>query len=308
MLIAALWSMPATAILCPSFPFAPGDPRCTEDGFCVRLDRSVAVRAEEVNDSELLFEGSGVSATPVVFETSAAKMIALNHRAEIDITGTAIPGLVGFAARAEAEAPEELQHSASTSYHGVAAMRATDLVFSGPSPTVFATLHLMFEADQTFFVAGGDEFTRVGAHSARISGAICGATEYVSFDGNNHVSYDRNGTPNRSGAGLLAESPMMGVEEFAIGPFEVPTGEPLQLELWMSGGTGAVAGGNMLGIGSFTLSLLDGGRAVFTLPAGYTANSTEAGIVMNAVPEPGGGLSSVVGLSVLALSARLRRR
>jgi hypothetical protein len=88
----------------------------------------------------------------------------------------------------------------------------------------------------------------------------------------------------------------------------VPTGEPVQLEFWIAttglalktGGTANLAFDNTVSLG-----LADGGP-VFDLPAGFSANSAEANIVANQVPEPSSWLSGICSLATVALILRRR--
>jgi len=109
---------------------------------------------------------------------------------------------------------------------------------------------------------------------------------------------------------LLEGVDLGAVTEFSRGPFSVTTGVPLQLELWMESGAGALTTG---GDGSSTLELTAllgpaGGGDIFDLPAGYSADSEQAGIAGNRIVRaPESGAPAAVGVLALAALARRRR-
>jgi hypothetical protein len=109
---------------------------------------------------------------------------------------------------------------------------------------------------------------------------------------------------------LLEGVDLDAVTAFMRGPFTVPTGVPLQLELWMESFAGGLATG---GDGSSTLDLTAllgpaGGGDVFDLPQGYSADSVQAGIAANrVVPVPERGAPAAVAVFALAALARRRR-
>lgn len=118
--------------------------------------------------------------------------------------------------------------------------------------------------------------------------------------------------------GILAAIPLVGSAMLSTGPFTVPTGEPLQLELWMThstvgllsrgSGPGEDPVGSVSGIADYanTLTFPSAGP-VFDLPDGYGVDSQIGGIVNNRLPEPSAAMLAISALATLAMLARCAR-
>ncbi len=223
-------------------------------------------------------------------------------------------GDVGVAAIADASGDRALGVSASGTCYAM--FRITDLTFSGATPTVATTLNLDLGGTFAVTSSGNADTNAIGSATLTVRGAVCHAdeSEIFGFKGRRERKAEDIGsnpptTTDYQNSGVLMNHSLNG--PLAIGPFTVPTGEPLQLEVEIVVDAVAIvskhAADPPLGSASSTNDFLNSVQFpaagdAFTLPSGYGVTSVQAGI---AVPEP--GMATMAAASLLSL-ALLRRR
>jgi hypothetical protein len=297
------------ALPCPNYPYPPQDDRCVGEGFCARVDPEASAGTAQDRPGPSKTEDS----VPVL-QTAGAAAGTSSPAASGEADALAGRGLVQAVSHIECSAPattslEDAAGRAST----VTTFRVTDLVFSGPTSDVETSLHVVFEPSYAMTTTGDDADERGATAAVLVGGGICGGGQIVGFEGQRQVSQTDavGGAPMLSfpvNSGLLEDAPLDAPSALTIGPFTAPTGVPLQIELWMSTTTSAHAlGGEGDADSSFLFSLPLDGSPVFDLPAGYTADSEDGGIVANAVPEPRPVLLTIAGAIVLLARRRWRR-
>jgi hypothetical protein len=304
------------AIGCPSYPYPPTTVRCWQDGFCVWDDLEARTIEDGMPEQDDPSEAFTVQAAPVMFDANAAQgsgdLFGL-----VDSDGEAGRSFVRAASDGHAAASCcKIPTSASTEADTLSVMRVTDLVISGPTADVEATLHLVFDASSSQVTMGVENATAISSISALVSGAICGGMEFMTFRGEKtYTLQDASGMDDlfavSVNTGVLRDVSLDAATEIEVGPFTVPTGVPLKFELWMQTALRAATGGGDAD-SALDFALFAGppeGGLVFELPAGYSADSVQAGIVASstAVPEVGAAAMTLVGGSVLWLAARSRR-
>ena len=310
--LALVWAPTAAdAFACPNYPFPSVDERCVEHGFCGYVEPEAFAGTAE--DRPLASKTEGVD--PVTHTASAMAAMA-GALASGSADASAGFGFVreesGVDGSAATTTPlEDSVGRAST----VTAFRVTDLTFTGPTTDVEASLNLVFDGSFSLSTTGDDADERAALTAVVVGGGLCNSGgQILEFVGERNVSQiDAVGNPptlSISGnTGLLEDVPLDEVTEFVLGPFSAPTGEPLHIELWMFTTTSALAlGGSSNASSTYVFSLPLDGSPIFDLPAGYSADSSEANIVANAlaVPEPDAALAALVGLIVLSIRARSR--
>jgi hypothetical protein len=298
----------APAAPCPNYPYPSISDLCVGDGFCGLVEPEAQASGTYVEPGLLESE----SADPLAFSHGAtagsgdnsaiveasvgAGLSSIDVEASVDVTAPIGPALV----------------SATGNARTITVLRATDLVFSGPGPAVETSFRFTLDGSFAFTTLEGKGDDSSATALTLLGGAICGGQVFVEFDGYLQVTENARAgmSPlrNVTATELLEGVDLDAVTEFSRGPFSVPTGVPLQLELWMESGAGALTTG---GDGSSTLELTAllgpaGGGDIFDLPAGYSADSEQAGIAGNRiVPVPESGAPAAV--TVLALAALARR-
>lgn len=295
---------------CPNYPFPPHDDRCVEHGFCARVrpDASAGETTHQPDPTKT------VDSVPVVHYAGASAG-TVNPSASGVADASAGRGFVQAVSSADGAAPAttDLEDSLANARTSTA-FRVTDLVFSGPTAEVETSLHLVFEPSYSMTTNGEDADGRTGVAAVRVGGGICGAGQIVAFEGERQVSLVdvTGGAPTLSfttGNGLLTGALLDVPIAFSVGPFSVPTGVPLQIELWMLTTTSVMAEGGVSAADStFRFSLPLDGSPVFDLPAGYSADSPDAGIVANIAAEPHAILLSLSGAMTLLSVRRSARR
>jgi hypothetical protein len=223
-------------------------------------------------------------------------------------------------------APTNTLSSSTAFYPAQSSATYSDIIISGPTPTVLVTLHIPFHAnfiDQWSAWTGDFPFHTFAAHNANFQAALVGATSGFPVGGLttefNRAEDVENLLPSISGDATEAHTftrtaftvtpvtsdPSVGVFAGSLvdeiyelrGEFTltgtVPTGVPLTLNLSLDINSTAhsffIAGAGGSTDARDTLGVPQGGVAVFDLPAGYTSNSVSLGIVDNVVPANTGG-------------------
>lgn len=286
---------------------------CQSDAFCVRVDTSADSGSVDNPESELLESNVTVSLTQSAADSTTATASATT-------TATAATGRLHIESVTDVGGDSGPSGS-SASASPLALIRLDDLVFSGPGATVETSLNLEIGGTLSASVNQGNTHTQVtGQAQVQVKGNVCDefGGAIFSFAGTRTVTerhYGENSLVRDEipSSGILATIPLSGTAVVTAGPFTVPTGVPLQLELWMAQSTlgivsmGPGPGPNPSGSGvgkalyGNTLSLPVGGP-VFDLPSGYTANSQQGGITdNNDVPEPAPAIPGLGTLGVLTL-------
>ena len=279
---------------CASYPLS----FCKSQGFCVRTD-TVASSGTIDDPAEQLAEG--------VDPVAVSQMASDTTSAAAESTGTAEADVGSLSILAESSVTGTSQSLGSaTSAFPFALLRIDDLVFSGPAPSVETSLRLevagLVEASAAN--VGGDGNVSASI-SVELHGSLCDAVgaPLLDFIGIRGLVVQQNGgnaiQTFPTNTGILMDVPLTGDPVIVVtDPFSVPTGAPLQMELWMTASSGAVVSksvggsdmpsGSTLATGDFanTVSLPEPGP-VFELETGFTADSAQAGIENNRLPEPG---------------------
>lgn len=237
----ALLPLRAGATGCPSYPYPTTTDRCWQDGFCVWHD----LRAETVHGA--VFEQDDpppaftAQAAPVMFEANATQGAA-DLFGLVDSNGEAGRSFVRAASDGHAAASCcEISTSGYAAADTVSVQRVTDLVFTGPTAEVEATLHLVFDASSSQVTLGVENRSAISQITALVGGAICGGMEFMTFRGQKtHSLLDQSGEDDRfvltANTGVLEDVSLEAATGIEVGPFTVPTGVPLQFELWMQTG------------------------------------------------------------------------
>lgn len=300
----------ALAAPCPNYPYPSISNVCVGDGFCGRIE------PEADATPEIQHPGPLVSASPDPVAFSHGAMAGSGDLYSIVETSVAA-GLSSIEVMASIDATAPIGSavvSGTGSTRAVAVLRATDLVFSGPTPEVETSLRFALDGSFALSAVEGKNEDASATVFTLLGGGICDGTVHLEFEG--YLQVTDTARAGMSSLRLVTDSDLLegvdldAVTEFTRGPFTVPTGVPLQLELWMESGAGVLATG---GDSSSTLDLTAllgpaGGGDVFDLPQGYSADSAQAGIVANqAVPVPERGAPAAVAVFALAALARRRR-
>lgn len=304
----------AGATACANYPYPPTSNRCHQDGFCVSHDlrtRTINDGVPETDDPPSTF---AVQADPVTVSTDAmvgaADLFAIGQG---DMTADRSVVLSGGGASADAPFGV-ISTSAESEVDVLSVMRVTDLVFSGPTAEVDTSLHLVFDGSFQQIAVGTETASAHSRVIAVVGGAICGGMSHVEFDGQRALSWV---DPGGGGDNMLIVSTNFGIledvafdqeTELVVGPFTVPTGEPLQFEIWLRTVLSAnTDGGDADSDADFALHAGPiGGGLVFELPSGYSADSAQAGIAgAQTVPEPHSlGMAAIALLALVCRSGR----
>lgn len=289
---------------------------CRGSAFCVRVDTVASSGTPDDPFDELLEGDVPVSLTQSAADSTTAVAMATT-------TATADTGTLAIdSASSVSGASGSLGSTASTL--PFALIRIDDLVFSGPTATVETSLMLDIAGSLSASASRGNDHTQATAQAkVELNGNVCGelGEAIYSFFGERtlnarHVNDDPAPvTDEIPSTGILADIPLVGTATLVTDPFTVPTGEPLQLELWMThstvallsrgGGPGDDPVGAVSGVADFgDMLTFPSSGPVFDLPPGYTVNSVVGGIANNQVPEPGASTLSIGALFTLALLAR----
>ena len=312
-LLALLALAPLSAdAACPSYPYNTLTNRCWQDGFCIWHDLEARTIDDGMLEEDNPSEAFTVQAGPVADMASAMQgsgdLFGLVD-AEVETGQAFVRGA------ADGDAAAQVGDSGSAGAQTIAALRVTDLVFTGPAAEVDASLNLGFEATSSQVTIGVGGATAITSMTALVGGAICNGPEHMTFRGEKTHSLQDNSTMDdffvvSVNTGVLMDVPLDDVTDLVVGPFTVPTGVPLDFEIWIQTVLATATGGGDAG-STYDFTLYagpPGGGLVFVLPDGYRADSDQAGIVdsRTAVPEPGALLSALVGAAVLALFQRRR--
>ncbi len=226
-------------------------------------------------------------------------------------------GAIGAGGVAEASGSLDLGVSSSGTCYAM--FRITDLVFSGPTASVETSLFLELDGDFAVWASGSNTTNASANSTLTVRGAVCSANGTVihPFLGErDRIAEDYPDDPptvtDRKNSGLLMDHSLNGA--LLVGPFVVPTGEPLQLEVEIVLDVSAVvssAGDSPSGSASATSDFANtlgfpANGPIFDLPAGYGVSSEQAGIQ---VPEPASAIMAFAALGCLAalrLGARPR--
>jgi hypothetical protein len=297
---------------CVDYPF----PFCDTVAFCVRTDTHASSGTPDDPGLEIAGDAVPVSVTQTAQDASTALAEALG-------AATATVGVLSVVAETSVVGTSQEDGSSAAAFP-FALLRVDDLVFSGPEPTVSTRLRLALDGTLDTDAANVDADANVSANaSVTVAGNVCDASGAAlhGFDGaygllSLHNADDAPAGTVQPNAGILAELALPAT--LVTGPFEVPTGAPLQLELWMTLASGALVGktsggsdaptGSAVATADFgeTLRLPDPGP-VFELPAGFTVNSAQAAIANNRLPEPAAAAGAAAAIAALLARARLRR-
>lgn len=318
LLMVGLLPLGVGAASCPSYFYKIDPSKCNADGFCGWFD----LEASTLHDGVVQEDDPPAEVTTLLAPWAASRNATIGSGDFFVIADSdfdADRSRVAAGGDVRSEAPFGFPtFSGIGQGRALALTRVTDLVFSGPSADVETSLQLVFEGALTEVASNiVDEFTNssmLSRTNVYVGGGICrGVDEYVDFLGYHlRTLLDDNEEAARLTANdffLLDQVPLEGATEITVGPFTVPTGEPVQLEFWVE--TILITSGN----GGFARAAADfslalgpiGGGPVFDLPLGYTANSPTAGIVANLVPEPGPGVAGALTVGLLAWRERRRR-
>lgn len=127
----------------------------------------------------------------------------------------------------------------------IAVLRVTDLVFSGPGAEVEASLRFALDGSFALSAVEGEAEQSLASVSTLLGGGICGTVPPLEFEGSlqitEHARAGMSSLRNVTDSDLLEGVDLGAVTEFTRGPITVPTGVPLQLELWME--SAAIGGG-----------------------------------------------------------------
>ena len=314
--LALLLASPTHAT-CPSYPYPPTTDQCWQDGFCVWHDLETTTIDDGVITSDDPPPSFTAMADPVSFVADAMQGSG-DLFGIVDADGAAGRSVVRGGAGGDASASFcDIPTSGVARAATISVMRVTDLVFTGPEPEVEAELYLTFDAASSQITTNVETATVISQLTALVSGAICNGAEYMTFRGERTQTLRDDASVDDQlivgvNVGVLEDVPFDDETPIAVGPFTVPTGVPLEFELWMQTNlTATSGGGDASSVLDFALHAgPKNGGLVFELPPGYRADSSQAGIVESsiAVPEPAAALASLIGAAVLALAARAQRR
>ncbi len=220
-----------------------------------------------------------------------------NPKARGFASASAGPGSVAVVSNSKASGYSPAGEDTTSVGYNNAYFTATDLIFTGPNPTVDTKLELFWSGvmDHSVESLNANSYTNSNT-SLDIDGYIRrpASTTFLSFSGYISVSKEQYGlAPQSTGiydGGILAGAyPPSG--PLVTAEFNVPTGEPLTFKLSIATFSGTIlmwtlAPGAVEGSATSkadfggTLHLPASGP-VFDLPEGYTVNSVEANIVDN---------------------------
>lgn len=291
---------------------------CRGLGFCVRTD-TLADSGGLDDPAEVLVAGL----EPVSVSQTASD----STTASAEATGDAAAGVGALSLFASTNVVGTSQSGGSSAVtFPFALLRIDDLVFSGPAPSVETSLLLVFEGtlDASAANVGGDGLVQSNVQ-IQVNGNVCESdgAALLGFFGARGLFVRQDGSDPLdsfpTNTGLLDGAPIDGTPVvLATEPFSVPTGMPLQLELWITMSGGALVGrsvggsdtpsGSALASGDFTngVRLPDPGP-VFTLPEGFTVDSVQAAIENNRLPEPADTMACGVALAALLALRRSAR-
>lgn len=291
---------------------------CRGLGFCVRTDT--------VADSGALDDPAAVLAAglePVSVSQTASDSTTASAEATGDAAASV--GTLSLFASTNVVGTSRSGGSSAVTFP-FALLRIDDLVFSGPAPSVETSLLLDFEGtlDASAANVGGDGVVQSNLQ-IEVNGNLCesNGAALVGFFGARGLLVRQNGAGTvdtfPTSMGILDGAPIDGTPVvLATEPFQVPTGMPLQLELWITMSGGALIGKSVGGSDSPSGSALASGDfvngvrlpepgPVFTLPQGFTVDSVQAAIENNRLPEPGDTLACGAALAVLLALRRSAR-
>ena len=292
---------------------------------CLAASRVAIAAPDNYADTDTSAFSSGIvdTASDTRQEALPVSAVASNSLADPKSTAYAAaaanPGSVAAVTISEASGTDPEGETDQSTAEATARFTITDLVFTGPGAEVSATLSLAWSGMMQGSVSSlnADTYT-VSNTILDITASIRnGLNTLLSISGGRTISTDQYGSDPvnedifENGI-LTGQYPPGGM--LVTSQFTAPTNVPLTLTITMAASSGTSlmstqifnpppTQGSAKSKADFssTLSLPTSGQPVFQLPDGYSADSTEAGIVANVwtgtpvkaplpVPGPGAGL------------------
>jgi hypothetical protein len=290
------------------------------DGGLTEIFNNTVVRDRGTysNDSSLTAAGGGVTYDPKINDPSTMLdyNFAANATSQADIFGLHCATAVNSFQKTSVEQGDNVDYQLRGG--AFASGKYSDVVLPGPAGNVLTSLNLFIEG------AVNASGTIVPLNELEIDGSVhidvhvedALGNQYLGTGGDavDHFGFDQPGFTTYGTDGMLTNFPQSGAGLITTPQFIAPANTPLIVSLALQcqfkiedihfdNTFDATAQSNF----PSTLQFNPDGP-VFNLPAGYTANSADAGIVDNMFVAPEPSVGGALGLLALVNLRRTRRR